>query len=356
MNTTNLKEIAGVALRFVDYINRQNLDNLTALMTDDFTFVSLDGTREQGRDRMRSGWTQYFADYPAYRIFVAQINVTDQTVLLLGHTTGSHVQQTPEIEFHDPAYFAARIENSQIAEWRIYDASAYLSSAKRKQLGITPQNEVFDPPTLVATIDMHLQLLPPDAKTADIRAVRRHYSKRLKHAAACETVAVVRKLLFDYGHRFVAYELLFYHDTALQSLNAKEIEELGTGIDDWSPADIFAHFVAGPAWRAQQISDDLVHTWACSTNRWWRRAALVSTIYLYGDVPRTLHLCQMLAGDHNDMIVKALSWTLRELIGYDRQAVEQFLAKHNDILAARVKREVHNKLTILLKISKRKRS
>jgi hypothetical protein len=42
--------------------------------------------------------------------------------------------------------------------------------------------------------------------------------------------------------------------------------------------------------------------------------------------------------------VKALSWALRALIPHDRKAVERFLRKHEKDLAARVRREVRNKL------------
>ena len=68
-----------------------------------------------------------------------------------------------------------------------------------------------------------------------------------------------------------------------------------------------------------------------------------------GDVRRTLEVAERLAGDRDDMVVKGMSWALRELISVDRPAVERFLRKHEDVLAARVMREVRNKLTTGLK-------
>jgi 3-methyladenine DNA glycosylase AlkD len=59
--------------------------------------------------------------------------------------------------------------------------------------------------------------------------------------------------------------------------------------------------------------------------------------------------------DPDDMVVKALSWALRELVVHDPEAVCGFLEEHEDRLAARVKREVRNKLTTGLKNPKRKR-
>ncbi len=44
-----------------------------------------------------------------------------------------------------------------------------------------------------------------------------------------------------------------------------------------------------------------------------------------------------------------MSWALRELVVHDSDAVIKFLSEHADILAARVKREVRNKLETGLK-------
>ena len=57
----------------------------------------------------------------------------------------------------------------------------------------------------------------------------------------------------------------------------------------------------------------------------------------------------MLVADHEDVIVKALSWALRELIPWDRGAIEDFLKRHDSVIAPRVRREVRNKLWTGLK-------
>jgi 3-methyladenine DNA glycosylase AlkD len=127
-------------------------------------------------------------------------------------------------------------------------------------------------------------------------------------------------------------------------------------MDNWGSVDGFAVLVAGPAWRAGVVSDREVGRWAASTDRWWRRAALASTVALNlpsrggcGDAPRTLRIAERLAADRDDMVVKALSWALRALARSDPGAVRGFLARHGDRLAARVRREVRNKLETGLK-------
>jgi 3-methyladenine DNA glycosylase AlkD len=194
-----------------------------------------------------------------------------------------------------------------------------------------------------------------------VRNVRRDYTKRLAKIDAATMVELAKILLDEYSERFVAYELLLYHRPALRSLGAAELEHLGRGIDSWDKVDTFATYLSGPAWREKQVSDELIHQWACSDDRWWRRAALVSTVPLNlkarggkGDTARTLAVCRLLVNDHDDMIVKAMSWALRALIVHDAEAVRAFLAEHDKSLAARVKREVQNKLKTGLKNPRKK--
>jgi 3-methyladenine DNA glycosylase AlkD len=104
-------------------------------------------------------------------------------------------------------------------------------------------------------------------------------------------------------------------------------------------------------WRNNQVSDEDILNWLESGNLWWRRAAIVSTVGLNlksrggtGDSLRTLMVCERVIEDRNEMIVKALSWALRELSKHDRTSVEQFMEKYDLVLAKRVRREVYTKL------------
>ena len=214
-----------------------------------------------------------------------------------------------------------------------------------------------DSSALAQQITADLEALP-DYKTETVRALRRDWSKKLHQATPEQMLSLALQLLQQDGfnYRFIAYELIHYHRPTLRSLGEPELEQLGQGLDSWYSVDTFAPYLAGPAWREGQIGDEVVQRWAASPDRWWRRAALVCTIALNtrarggkGDTPRTLAVCRLLVADRDDMVVKAMSWALRELLIHDRQAVEAFMAEHKDVLAARVLREVNNKLTSGLK-------
>ena len=194
------------------------------------------------------------------------------------------------------------------------------------------------------------------------RAVRRKYSRKLKQANPEFILDLARELLENYGQRWLACELIQNHKAALQRIGEAELEEFGQGINSWGAVDVFARILAGPAWLNGQVSDGLIHKWAHSEDRWWRRAALVSTVALNvrshggrGDVPRTLGVCRLLVDDRDDMVVKAMSWALREIVVHDPDAVRGFLTEYEDVLAARVKREVRNKITTGLKNPRCKR-
>ena len=187
---------------------------------------------------------------------------------------------------------------------------------------------------------------------ASLRAIRRELSSRIDDAPASVAVGLAR-LLADSGAPGsfpVMFEMVYYHPTALEALRIADLKRLGKKMSGWGDVDCLS-YMAGVAWRNGQIEDSDVHEWAHSGNRWWRRAALVSTVPLNmksqggsGDPERTLAVCDLLIDDRDDMVVKAMSWALRALSTRERGMVERFVGQHEQRLAPRVVREVRNKL------------
>lgn len=206
-----------------------------------------------------------------------------------------------------------------------------------------------------ALIAQALRDAPGATTVATRRALAKGLARELRSApdrvSADAALALARG-----GERFVAYELVDARRACAAHFTAAEIEELGEGCAAWNEVDCFACFVAGPAWRSGAISDARVASWTRSKDRWIRRRALVATVPLNskarggsGDPERTFAIAELLLNDRDDMVVKALSWALRELIPYDPDALERFLARHRERIAARVQREVGNKLDTGLK-------
>ncbi len=197
--------------------------------------------------------------------------------------------------------------------------------------------------------------------------LRREYSERLAAAPAEEVVALAVEL-FDSGVdglRWFGSSLVHHHPKALVRLRVRDVEAMGMSMDGWGAVDAFSS-VSGPAWALGRIREARVHRWARSRDRWWRRASLVSTIATgprdspfrrrhakprggHLDLERSLAVCRLLLDDRDDMVEKALSWVLRELAAPHPRAVRAFMTEHRARLAARVRREVANKLETGLK-------
>ena len=191
-----------------------------------------------------------------------------------------------------------------------------------------------------------------------LRALRREHSRRLRNAPAKTVLSLARTLVADEapGSRLVASELVRHHPAALAALTPRDVRALAGRLASWSDVDIFGCMIAGQAYRDGALGDAELARWARSKDRWWRRAALVSTIPLnvpaqggHGDPRRTLRVCRQLVADRDDMVVKGLSWALRALAERDPSAVRRFVAAERARLAPRVLREVGNKLRTGLK-------
>lgn len=188
---------------------------------------------------------------------------------------------------------------------------------------------------------------------AELRTVTARWQKTLAHFSEEQWIELALELA-DANHlecQLVAYELLWKNKKALQQLTVDQILALGKHLDNWVSVDVFCLSIAGYCWQKGILQDEIIEQWARHPDRWIRRSALVSTVPLNlrarggkGDVKRTLWICRLLISDRDEMVVKAISWALRELSKSDKQAVEQFMEQYNDKIHSRVKREVGTKL------------
>ena len=203
---------------------------------------------------------------------------------------------------------------------------------------------------LVADVENRI-LSARSTSTPVLRAIRKDISRKIspldRQIVIDGALALISR---NRVHRFIAYELVQNHLAAMEGIEWSEIERLSEGMGSWSEVDSFGCIVSGPAWAAERIRDSKIKGWAKSSDRWLRRAALVSTLALNGRpvaqdaTKRTLEICQMLISDRDDMIVKAMSWALRRLGAVDPEAARNFVGQHRENLASLIVREVTRKL------------
>lgn len=212
-------------------------------------------------------------------------------------------------------------------------------------------------PVTVESILRSLAESEQPLRTPAMRAIATAAARELKAAGAdANSVFALCDGLIESDElhdeaRTVAFEIAYRHRGLRNALDSRKLERLGRMLDGWASVDHFARKLSGPAWQRGQLSDERILEWAKSTNFWWRRAGLVSTIALNerhlgkGDAVRTLAICELFIDERADLHIKALSWALRELGQRDPEPVLAFIERHGDKLAPRIIREVRNKLT-----------
>ena len=106
------------ALQFNEYINRQDVDGLSGLMTEGHTFIDRIGEVDRGKATMTQGWTDFFKSFPDYRNTFQRVESQGDRVILYGYATWEKGADP------DCAIWTAVIEDDLVAEWRIYEDTA----------------------------------------------------------------------------------------------------------------------------------------------------------------------------------------------------------------------------------------
>jgi len=154
-----------------------------------------------------------------------------------------------------------------------------------------------------------------------------------------------------YECRFIAYKLIGRNKKVLSRMTVDDMENLRKGLDNWESVDCFALLISGILWSEDVITDKMVVSWAKSENLWERRLALATTVGLNmktngikASPKKTIMICNLLLDDKADMVIKALSWAIRELAEVDRNSAKEYFKENYNKFAPRVKREVRAKL------------
>ena len=122
MNSVNEFPVDTV-LRFLQGINRHDVDKLAEYMTEDHVFVDSLGQSVSGREKMRSGWRGYFAFCPDYWVSHEEIFPSGQRVAVFGAAGGTLAADgklPSENIWRTSAAWLAIVEGGLVKQWRVY--------------------------------------------------------------------------------------------------------------------------------------------------------------------------------------------------------------------------------------------
>lgn len=149
----------------------------------------------------------------------------------------------------------------------------------------------------------------------------------------------LKELLFSKVHeyRFTALEILVLkYELSNGSKNFVDFYLRNRkGINNWDLVDTSAPYILGDFLRDKK-DRSILYKLASSKILWDRRIAVVSTLAFIkeGDFKDILKLANILMGDEEELVLKAIGWMLREVYKKDKKVLEKFL----DQYASKMKR------------------
>jgi ketosteroid isomerase-like protein len=111
------------ALKFVNEINRHDVDSVVAMLADDHLFTDSVGQEVRGHERLREAWTSYFAMFPDYHIGIKEWFQNGRVVALFGQASGTFsVNGTlpAENRWKMPAAWRAIVRDNRIVQWQVF--------------------------------------------------------------------------------------------------------------------------------------------------------------------------------------------------------------------------------------------
>ena len=112
-----------IVLKFIERINRQDVEGLADLMSEDHVFLDSVGGRGEGRENMRRGWAEYFRMMSDFRIEVEMTIAEEDRVAVVGTASGTYVidgKVSRENYWKCPAAWLAVVKDELLAEWRVF--------------------------------------------------------------------------------------------------------------------------------------------------------------------------------------------------------------------------------------------
>lgn len=113
-------------LRYIDAINKADVDTLYDLMTDDHVFIDAHGNKVEGKTAMKQSWIGYFEMFPDYKIEIKDRLERDNLICILGFASGTYKNiKDKENHWRVPGAWTAIIKNDQIKQWQVYADNAF---------------------------------------------------------------------------------------------------------------------------------------------------------------------------------------------------------------------------------------
>jgi hypothetical protein len=119
-------------ISFIDAINHGDVDRLAALLDDQHRLQVLNEPCLDGKEANVAAWQGYATSFDQYVIYPHVMLTDDDDVVVLGHTTGSHLDLPDEEECQLGVIWRATVQDGLLTRWQIFEDTP----RRREQLGL----------------------------------------------------------------------------------------------------------------------------------------------------------------------------------------------------------------------------
>jgi hypothetical protein len=130
--------LVSLAVTFVERLNRREFDGLLKLMPPDHRLFPGGGEIITGREKAREALSGYVSSWPDFQIHIADVYLVDDSVVMIGRTTGSCTDTPKGVEIRERRIYVAKIEDGRVAEFHHLDDTDQI----RKELGVSPERKI----------------------------------------------------------------------------------------------------------------------------------------------------------------------------------------------------------------------
>ena len=116
-------ETSRIALKFVNEINRHDVESVLAMIPEDHVMVDSLGQESRGKERARDSWSDCFRSFPDYHLGVREWFQNGRVVGMFGVASGTRAVGTElpvENRWRFPAAWRVVVRDHLIAHWQVY--------------------------------------------------------------------------------------------------------------------------------------------------------------------------------------------------------------------------------------------
>ena len=132
----SMMSVLEIANKFIEAINRHNIEAIGELMSEDHTLVDPGGDVNKGNEQMRQSWADYFRMFPDYKIDAPEFVVSGDTVILLGKASGTYTTDgtlQPENHWEIPAAWKVVVDEEKVKLWQVFADNTPVSEIMKKE-------------------------------------------------------------------------------------------------------------------------------------------------------------------------------------------------------------------------------